>query len=107
MVQWLTHVENSVFTANSAIGSDNFGIAKNGGNAFGGAICITGGTANITGSFFGAYGLTQGNTAEGGMQGGGGSFRDGSGYGGALYVAGGIVTMNADTVGNPPGAPTA
>jgi hypothetical protein len=95
-------VENScVFQGNSAMGSDDQNTGLNGGNAFGGAIYIAGGTANVTNSFFGAYSGSQGNSAVGGY--GGPYSRDGSGYGGAIYVAAGTVTMSADTVGNPPG----
>jgi hypothetical protein len=95
----LTLENSTVFQANSAVGSNEPPISsKNGGSAFGGAICIAGGTASITGSFFGAYNQLHGNFAEGGVGGAGG--RDGSAYGGAIYVAGGTVTLNADTVGN-------
>jgi hypothetical protein len=97
----LTVENSSVFQGNSAKGSDNANLAMNGGNAFGGAICIAGGTANITGSFFGAYNQWQGNMAEGGS--GGPYFRDGSAGGGAIYVSGGTITLSADTIGNPPG----
>jgi hypothetical protein len=72
------------------------------GNAFGGALCIAGGTANISGSFFGAYTLLDGNTAQGGQ----GYGADGAAYGGAVYVAGGTVTLSADTLGNSPIDPT-
>ncbi len=75
---------NSAFEGNTAIGIRN---------AFGGAICIAGGTANISGSFFG-----NGNAAlESGWNGG---YLLGNAYGGAIYVGGGTVTLNSDTVGN-------
>ncbi len=77
-------VENSRFQSNSAIGNP---MAE--GKAFGGAICIVGGTANITGSTFGGQGYS--NSAAGG------GF--GNAYGGAVYVGGGTVTMSGDTVG--------
>ncbi len=95
-------VENScVFQGNSAKGGAYLSPGH-GGNAFGGAIYIASGTANITGTFFGVYnGATQGkgNTA----QGAGGLF-PGKAYGGAVYVGGGTVTMSGDTLGLPPGA---
>lgn len=93
-------VENScVFQVNTAEGSNqDYTGLLNGGSAFGGGICIAGGTASITNSFFGAYSELQGNSALGGT--GGAGAPDGSGYGGAVYVGGGTVTMNADTIGN-------
>ena len=89
-------VATSTFRNNSATGSNDPGSEARGGNAYGGAICIAGGSASITGSFFG-----QGNLAAGGFAASAGG---GSAYGGAVYVAAGTVTMNADTVGNPSGA---
>jgi hypothetical protein len=92
-------VENStVFQGNSAIGGS---AASNpsGGNAYGGAICIAGGTADISGTFFGSYNSPygKGNTA----QAGGYVPYAGRAYGGAVYIAAGTVKMSADTVGNP------
>jgi hypothetical protein len=78
-------VENSFFAANSANST-----AGNQGKAFGGAICIVGGTANITGSTFGGETFA-GNSVEGGLY--------GKACGGAVYVGGGTVTMSGDTVG--------
>jgi hypothetical protein len=75
-------VHNSLFQGNSAKGSLN---------AYGGAICIAGGTADISGTVFGQ------DTAQGGCQ-DQYSQAHGSGYGGAVYVAGGTVTMSADTL---------
>lgn len=95
----LTVENSSVFQGNSAIGSNDSYLARNGGNAFGGAVCIAGGTADITGSFFGSYNSGYGNSALGGF-GGRGIYRDGSAYGGALYIAGGTVTLDGDTIGN-------
>lgn len=81
-------VENScVFQANSAI-APTWAQAK----AFGGAICIVGGTANITSSTFGSGYGGHGNTVGAGNN-------YGSAYGGAVYVGGGTVTLNADTIG--------
>jgi hypothetical protein len=91
-------VENStVFQGNSATGSS--GSPAKGGNAYGGALCIAGGTASISNSFFGSFNQPKGNTAQGGQS----NTVSGSGYGGAVYVAAGTVTLNADTVGNSPG----
>jgi hypothetical protein len=90
-------VQNCLFQENSAIGAPNSNAPlTKAGNAYGGAVCIAGGTANITGSFFGAYSLP-GNSALGGA--GIYSGDDGSAYGGAVYVGGGTVTLNADTIG--------
>lgn len=73
-------VENAtVFWGNSATGSAGYG--KTGGNAFGGALYIASGTANVTDSFFGRANY-KGNTAMGG-QAGIVNVRDGSGYGAA------------------------
>jgi hypothetical protein len=104
----LTVENSSVFANNSAQGSNqNYTGSQNGGSAYGGGICIAGGTANVTNTFFGAfirggsgYAGLQGNSAFGGT--GGAGTRNGSAYGGAVYVASGTVTMNADTIGNPP-----
>jgi hypothetical protein len=87
-------VENSCrFNDNSATIPDYYGIR---GNAFGGALCIAGGTANITDSTFGVftYGdpLSYGNNAVGLK-----------GYGGAVYVGSGTVSMSGDTVGTASG----
>ena len=90
-------VENAtVFWGDSATGSSGQGPA--GGNAFGGALYIAGGTANVTDSFFGRANF-KGNTAMGG-QAGAVNVRDGSGYGGAIYVASGAVLLSGDTVGS-------
>jgi hypothetical protein len=93
-------VENStVFQGNSAIGG-SAGFSTNGGNAYGGAICIAGGTADISGGFFGSFNSAsngKGNTA----QAGGYVPYAGRAYGGAVYIAAGTVKMSADTVGNP------
>jgi hypothetical protein len=99
-------VENaSVFQGNSALGGANLNPGQ-GGNAYGGAIYIAGGTAKISSTFFGIYngaahglGNIQGNTAEGA-----GGLDPGKAYGGAVYVGGGTVTMAGDTVGLPAGA---
>jgi hypothetical protein len=87
-------VENSCqFKGNSATVPYVYG---GDGNAFGGAICIAGGTANITDSAFGVwtYGdrFDDGNTAHAGDYGS-------KAYGGAVYVGGGTVSMSGDTVG--------
>jgi hypothetical protein len=75
-------VNNSTFETN---------VAQNdlGGPAYGGAIYIAGGTANITGSAFGNPLGYAGNTAKGQTA-----------YGGAVYVAAGTVTIRGDTFGN-------
>ena len=89
-------VENAtVFWGNSATGGAGYGMT--GGNAFGGALYIAGGTADVTDSFFGRANF-KGNTAMGG-QAGTVNVRDGSGYGGAIYVASGTVILSGDTVG--------
>jgi hypothetical protein len=84
-------VENStVFQGNSAFGGS--GTYTTGGNAYGGAICIAGGTADISDSFFGSYNSAsrgKGNTA----QAGGYAPYFHSAYGGAVYIAAGTVTM--------------
>jgi hypothetical protein len=80
-------VENSTFQSNVA-----YGQPMGSGNAFGGAICIEGGTANITGSTFGS--MAYPNSAEAYCYGGAYA------YGGAVYVGGGTVTMSGDTVGS-------
>ena len=98
----LTVGNSCVFQANSAIGSDDTGTNINGGSAFGGAVYVAGGSANISGSFFGAYNQQFGNLAAGGI--GGSNHADGSAGGGAIFVAGGTVTVDACTIGNPPGA---
>jgi hypothetical protein len=76
-------VENScVFQGNSANGYRD---------AYGGAICIVGGTADITSSTFGNFTPSEWNSAYTPM--------GGKAYGGAVYVSGGTVTMSGDTVG--------
>ena len=97
----LTVGNSCVFQANSALGSDDTGTNINGGSAFGGAVYVAGGIANISG-FFGAYNQQFRNLAEGGI--GGSNHADGSAGGGAIFVAGGTVTVDACTIGNPPGA---
>jgi hypothetical protein len=91
----LTVENGSVFQGNLAQASPTLSSWDRGGNAYGGAIYIAGGTANISGTFFGIYngatGLAGGNTAQ--------ASGFGKGYGGAVYVAGGTVSMNADTLG--------
>jgi hypothetical protein len=83
----LTLENSSLVQGNSAVGGGNFAT-----NAYGGGICIAGGTASITGT---AFGGAYANQAEGNHA--------GSAYGGAVYVAGGTVTLSGDTVGGPPG----
>src|SRR5262249_20246744 len=89
-------------------GSDFYFPSSPGGNAYGGALHVAGGTATITDSSF------LGNTVQGGDGGnkGGkeGGSKGGSGFGGAIYVAGGqvslhntIVTAN-NAVGGLPGS---
>jgi hypothetical protein len=87
--------ENSCrFNDNSATVPLHYGTLD--GKAFGGALCIAGGTANITDSTFGVfkYGdpLSYGNSAVG--------FKA---YGGAVYVGSGTVSMSGDTVGTASG----
>ena len=102
----LTVENSSVFSMNMAQGDDQFSANGPGGSAYGGGICIAGGTANISDSFFGAFipgigvARMRGNEAAGGK--GYNTFGTpaGSAYGGAVYVASGTVTMNADTIGN-------
>jgi hypothetical protein len=65
-------------------------------NAYGGAICIVGGTANISGSTFGKIDLAW-NSAK--TVGNGGAGTVCRAYGGAVYVGGGTVTMSGDSVG--------
>jgi hypothetical protein len=103
-------VENGcVIASNSATGGDGgFSYATRqwgpGGNAFGGGICIAGGTANITNSSIGTYypfgGFGFGNTAQGGAGANASSTgaHAASGYGGGIYVTGGTLTMNFDRV---------
>jgi hypothetical protein len=74
--------QNSTFESNVA--ENDFD-----GPAFGGAIYIARGTANITGSAFGNPNGSGGNVAKGQTA-----------YGGAVYVAAGKVTMSGDTFGN-------
>ena len=59
------------------------------GNAYGGAVYIAGGTANISDTTF------TGNWAEGGINDDGAG---GPGFGGALYVAGGQVVMTTTSI---------
>jgi hypothetical protein len=74
-------VQNSTFESNVA--ENDFG-----GPAFGGAIYIAGGTANITDSAFGNPNGGGGNSAKGQTA-----------YGGAVYVAAGTVTLSGDSFG--------
>jgi hypothetical protein len=107
-------VENSTaFQANSAeggVGDLGSNGVTTGGNAFGGAIYIAGGTAIITGSTFGASNTIPPtmqffwNTAQGGGRQNGAGGNGGSAYGGAIYVAGGTVNLSADNLGGPSGA---
>jgi hypothetical protein len=105
----LTMENGSVIAGNWATGGDggySYGTRQwgPGGNAFGGGICIAGGTANITNSSIGTYdsfsGRGFGNTAQGGAGANLSSngARTASGYGSGIYVAGGTLTMNADRV---------
>jgi hypothetical protein len=87
-------VENSGFSGNSAI--CDYGSWD---QAFGGAICIAGGTANITNSSFGAfYPYGQQPNSALGMN---------AGYGGAIYVGAGTVILSGDIIGTPGGAASA
>jgi hypothetical protein len=81
-------VENSTFRSNSAKVNYYYDADY---DAYGGAICIMGGTANITGCTFGGPGGA--NSALG-------AYLGGSAYGGAVYVGGGTVTMSGDTLGS-------
>jgi hypothetical protein len=105
----LTLENGCVIASNSATGGDaGFSYATRqygpGGNAFGGGICIAGGTANITNSSIGTYypfgGFGFGNTAQGGAGANASSngAHSASGYGGGIYAAGGTLTMNFDRV---------
>jgi hypothetical protein len=84
----------SLTLENSCLVQGNSAVAGVDGvsNAYGGGICIAGGTANITGTQFG--GLFP-NEAEGEVS--------GSGYGGAVCVLAGTVTLSGDSLGGPPG----
>jgi hypothetical protein len=86
----LTVENSSAFLGNSASScvTGNYGYL---GSAFGGAIYIAGGTANIMGSTFGDQNLGWDNNTANGPK----------AYGGAVYVGGGTVTMSGDTVGYP------
>jgi hypothetical protein len=86
----LTVENGSVFQGNSATGSQSYATTTDLGNAYGGAIYIAGGTANITDTFFGEFNQIKGNLAQGA-----------NAYGGAIYIAGGTVTLSSDTVGKP------
>jgi hypothetical protein len=98
----LTVENGSVFQGNSAIGG-YYAYPGPYQDAYGGAIYIAGGAADISSTFFGIYngnahgvGVLQGNTAEGA-----GGLYPGKAYGGAVYVGGGTVTMSGDTLGLP------
>src|SRR5262249_49349293 len=82
-------VTNSAQGSNQAPGTGAAGPLKRGASAYGGGICIAGGTANVTNTFFGAFSW-KGNWAVGGT--GGAGLLPGSAYGGAVYVASGTVT---------------
>jgi hypothetical protein len=75
-------VAHSTFERNSAVSGGL--LSSPGGNAYGGAIDVAGGTADITLSGFGQN-MAQSTHAQA--------------YGGALYVGGGTVTMDSDYVG--------
>jgi hypothetical protein len=72
-------------------------VAKGYHHAYGGAISVVGGTANITGSTFGNFGMWDPNSALA-------TANPGKAYGGAVYVSGGTVTMSGDALGLPRGA---
>lgn len=100
-------VENGcVFRGNTAVGSSQGLGPGNGGNAFGGAVCVAAGSAVITGSNFTGLGYNNSlpndaNSALGGQAGSG--YHGGSAYGGAVCITGGAVTMSGDVIGCPPG----
>ena len=81
------------------------GLGGNGGNASGGGLYVAGGTVNLTNITLSNNGATGGWQGGGGIPGGGGLGKGpkpgpqpGNGSGGGLYVAGGTVTLNSDTV---------
>lgn len=101
----LTVENQTVIKANAALGGqgllDGSGIGMTpGGRAFGGGICIAGGTANITNSNIGTYyplaDYGVGNKAEGGTGYNTSSNGGGRAYGGGVFVGAGTVTLNAD-----------
>jgi len=105
----LTVENQSVIRSNSALGGvGGYSTAASGGGrgaggkAFGGGICIAGGTANITNSNIGTYyplgGYGIGNKAVGGSGYNGISNGAGAAYGGGVYVGGGTVTLHADSI---------
>jgi hypothetical protein len=83
----------SLTLENGTLLEDNVVFGGRGGSpgAFGGAVYIAGGSANISNTTF------TGNSATGGSNSDG---PDGSGFGGALYVAAGQVVMTTSTVNN-------
>jgi hypothetical protein len=84
---------------NACLVQGNSAVAGYGGasNAYGGGICVAGGTANITSTQFG--GLFP-NKAEGGTN----NYNlAGSAYGGAVCVLAGTVTLSGDSLGGPQG----
>jgi len=83
----LTLENGTLLEGNNAKGMANsFGV---GGAAFGGAVYVAGGTANITNTTF------TDNNVTGGLGHG-----DGNAFGGALYVAAGQVVLTTSTVNN-------
>jgi hypothetical protein len=90
--------DGSLTLENSCLvqGNAAHGGASAASNAYGGGICIAGGTANITGTQFGGQSP---NKAEGGAS----PNLAGSGYGGAVCVLAGTVTLSGDSLGGPAG----
>jgi hypothetical protein len=101
----LTLEAGTVVTSNSAVGARGVSTSQNlnGGPGLGGGVYVAGGTAaltNVTLSSNIAYG---GAGCGGTYSGNGGGWTSpagngGAGYGGAVYVAGGIVTLRSVTV---------
>ncbi len=92
----LTLENGTLFENNTAIGGQGTGVSGSPcfcgslpGNAYGGAVYIAGGTANISDTTF------EGNIAEGGISSAG---PGGAAYGGALYVAGGRVAITTTSI---------
>jgi hypothetical protein len=89
----------SLTLENSCLVQGNSAEAGYGGasNAYGGGLCVAGGTANITGAQFGG---SLPNEAEGGSN----NYNlAGSAYGGAVCVLAGTVTLRGDSLGGPLG----
>ena len=83
-----------------ASGELNIESAANGGNGYGGGVCVAGGTVTLSSD------TVDGNQAVGGADNTTFSLSfGGNGYGGGVYMAGGTESLSSDIVDTPRSSP--